>query len=162
MKTNIKRTYHVIFVAVILAISMVSSAWAEDGKVYNGALCVEVSDSDPELVYDGNGGAYNNSTWGNWVICPVVRDHIASNMDINDWDVTVNRRGSASVWDIRLYSMNVTGTSGWSNSITVPGGNGYKNLDGNPIRSSYAHGMVFIKTYLPASAMIRRYEITEN
>ena len=144
----------------ILSMLVGGQALAEDGKAYPGTLCVE---NLPEAItYSATGSARNLASRAVRWICPAVRDGATASTDINDWDVTVNRRGNSDLWEIFLRSSNPSGTSFFQSAITGPGGNATQTLDGGSITSSFNLGPYFITSLVPPNAELFSYQVTES
>ncbi len=118
-----KHLYQSVVIIGVLALNANANA---NVKVYPASLCVEESDILPEIEYKWvASGVYaeNTAGGGNWWVCPVVRDD--ENGAVEDWDVVVNRNGNTGAsWDITLFNLNKSGTSGFSDTISVPATNG--------------------------------------
>lgn len=158
MKRDAKTT--ALLFGGILSMFLGGQALAEDGKAYPGAMCVE--DLPEGIIYQASGSARNLASRTVRWICPAVRDGATASTDINDWDVTVNRRGSDLLWEIFLRSTNPSGTSFFQSQITVPGGNQTQTLDGGSITSSFNLGPYFITTRVPPNAELFSYQVTES
>lgn len=101
-----------VFISVLLLISLIvcganSAAYADDGKVYPGAMCVRYS--GPAASYSTFGhvanGASAESNQRLSVVCPVIHDSINSN--VNSGSLRVSDRNDDSNDDsirCRLYS----------------------------------------------------------
>lgn len=150
-------------VAAVLGLSIAAArdSQAAANRVYQAVHCVQRGDITPEIEYSWV-GAFNKATSTKLWICPVIRDNVASSMDILDWDVTVHRRASALAWDIELWSTDNTGNSGFSSTITVPTPDGYQDLDGGTITSAFTEGKLYIQSNVPPAAQISRYHVQES
>ncbi len=154
------------FAALLVCVGVSTSAQAQtiqvgDTKSFHGTSCTELYDTAPEIMYSQQ-GAQNSATWQNEWICPVVRDFVGSGMDVTDWDISVTRGSSTKAWNIKLWSTNRAGTSGWKSTITVPAGSAYRNLDGGTISSGYSSGVLYIYSYVPDGARIHSYTVSEH
>lgn len=150
--------------ASVAFMGSIEDASAEvDCKTYNGWFCVELWDTAPEIYYVGGGCAENNSTGSNTWGCPVVRDIVASSMDISDWDVVVYRHAnSTAAWNITLWSTDICGWNGYGDTITVPSGEGYHTVDGGRIDSAHINGQLFVESTVPRQARICSYMVCEE
>jgi hypothetical protein len=158
-----KKSFATLFAVAICVALISSNSDADDRKVFPGANCVEMWDTAPEIYYMTGGHAQNSSTGSNTWVCPVVRDIMASSMDISDWDITVHRHAnSTAAWNITLWSTDVQGWNGYGNTVTVPAGEGYHSVDGGRINSAHTNGQLFIETTIPREARICSYNVAEE
>ena len=151
-------------IAIAVCIGLTSNAFAaDDRKHYTGTFCVERDDTSPEIMYISGAQAKNNTSSSNDWICSVVRDLELDTMDISDWDIVVYRDATTTAaWNITLWSADMTGFSGFGNTVTVPAGQGYHVIDGGRIDSAWAYGVLLIGTNIPAYGRIASYGISEE
>jgi len=162
------RTLIAPFVAGLLF--ALGAAAHADRKVFPATFCMRYAES--QLHYDIRGGATNPYHSSRWVICPILRDNtygtalpVSLGGIITDWDVTVNRNGNNALWEIELWSMPATGTSGVRSTLTVPGtqvSTGDDDWDGDATTWAYADGFHWIRTKMPSEATIIRYAVSEK
>jgi hypothetical protein len=160
MNNVFKRGFGLVLAASLLATT--GSALAAKTS-YPGLVCVEWIDTTPEIVYEAF-GAVRNGASQQWLICPLARHNVSASMDVTDWDVTVDRRGAGAAWDIILYSTDEAGDNGFASTITI-GANpssGVQSWDGGTIVSGWLDGMLFVETFTPAGAEIRRISVNES
>lgn len=148
----------------ILAASVLTAAGGASASktAYSGWICVESADATPEITYQ-DFGAVRNGGAAQRIFCPVSRLIVSAAMDVGDWDITVDRRGTAGAWDVQLWSLNEAGDSGFSDTITVPAApaSGAMSLDGGTITSAFLDGQLYVLTDMPANAELRRISVNE-
>lgn len=150
----------VLTTALLCGLSLATPASAADGKGYSAAACSGANAANFRHV--GIGCMRNTSASTARGYCPVVRETLGPAMQIQDWGITVDRRGATSVWDINLLSWNKLATTGFFTKVTVPGGSGRKRIDGTGITGSFDEGLVTIWSNVPARAEICSYQVTEK
>lgn len=150
--------------AVILGASALTSAGGAGAthRPHPGLVCVEQGDSTPEITYEFFGAVRNGGSQ-QWILCPIVRFNPSSSMDVDDWEITVDRRGSATAWTVTLWSTNTLGASGFSSVVNVPASpsSGAFPVNGGFISNAFPNGMLFVETLMPAGAEIRRLTVDE-
>jgi hypothetical protein len=144
-----------------LAVAVPSQA---DRKVYPGTFCEDILNviGSSNLQYGGDQYVENLASGDNTVACPVVRDNV--DKGVSDWDVSVDRRGNVSEWQVFLHSSDKEGDNYVTNPITVPifPSNGVQHLDGGTVGNHLTEGMLYVKTLMPPGARLHRYHIDES
>jgi hypothetical protein len=158
-----KFTKHVLSSILLGSVLTTAGAASAAKTAYSGWICVEAADSTPEITYQ-DFGAVRNGASAQTIFCPVARTLVGSDMDIGDWDITVDRRGTAGSWDVQIWSLNEAGDSGFSNTITVPASpsSGAVSLDGGTVTSAFVDGQLYVLTTMPANTELRRISVNEN
>jgi hypothetical protein len=135
-----------------------------DHKNVSALLCKEEGDATPDIAYTYSGGAQNIGASTLSLICPTVRDDVTSTMDVNDWDIAYDRHGASGIWQVVLWSLNQSATSGFTSVITLPASpsSGWNTADGAPITSAYANAPMAVTSQLPPDAELLWYEIDET
>lgn len=156
-----KRTFGAGIVFASMVALFASVAAAADGKAYSGLSCVEQNDSTPAIIYVSGSYARNSDSGSNSFRCAAVRDNMGTDMDVLDWQVQAQRNGSTDVWDFTLWSVSSPG-SGWTSTLTIPGGSGVKTITGTSVTSASDRGPLFLTTTVPAGADVISYYIEES
>ncbi|HEY3494725.1 MAG TPA: hypothetical protein VGK73_08575 [Polyangiaceae bacterium] len=151
--------------AVMLAGAVLATAGgAQAGKTaYPGLICVEQGDATPEITYQFFGAVRNDGP-AQWLLCPIDRSNVSASMDVTDWDITTDRRGAAAAWDVTLWSTDTAGANGFASTITVAAApaTGVLDSDGGTITTAVLDGTMFVETFVPAGAELRRISVNES
>ncbi len=150
----------IIAFTLVTVLSVIAQA---DQKVFPGAFCKEAYDTSPEVYYDSNGGAKNNTSSTQWFMCPLVRD--LPNQDVEKWRFTARRGSSGEGWTVTLWSTNLHGTSGYYSNLAIANGltNTYDTSGYSSSLSSWVqYGMLYVSSNMPAYSTLVRIELWEG
>jgi hypothetical protein len=159
---SIAKSYRLGLILATATFAIAGSTQAAH-RPHPGLVCVEQGDSTPEITYEFLGAVRNGGTQ-QWLLCPLVRFNAAADMDVTDWDVSVDRRGATTAWDMTLWSTNTDGASGFASTVSVPASpaSGAQAVDGGTIASAFVNGLLFVETLAPAGVEIRRITASET
>lgn len=141
---------------------LTQSAAALDTKVFPGTMCVESFGADTEynIRYTFSMAQNLDDDTRPWS-CSVVRD-IGSGK-IEDWEVTLQRRGDLTVdWELTIWNASKDGSSGFTNTITVPKVSGKQTLSGGSANNHTLNGVYYIGTWVPPEGWLYRYAVMEE
>ena len=143
----------------VLLVTALASAQS-DRKGYSGLNCVEQT-SGTTVVRYGTAFAFQTSGSGKNLVCPAVQDHVG---DVNSWRLTVNRNGATAAWTVSLVAANTAGDTGNVNIISVPAGNGIKNINsvGGVARFDDVGQLIVFSSNQPSNARLHEYHIEEE
>ena len=144
----------------LIVASLATVASASDRKVFPGTFCVRI-DTTSQLRYGMWGEAQNTASSAKEIVCPIVRDNTSEDMEISDWDITVNSNGQVDPWSVQLWSLDKGGITGESSYIAVEWWI-ERTLDGGSLPETFPDGRLQLYAELPPNAYIKRYAITEK
>lgn len=131
-----------------------------DAKIYLGTLCVEQSDSSPEIMYNGVNATNTAGGYNVWS-CPVVRD--VADGDITAWHVAYDRNGNTTdAWTITLLSCDASGSTCFTDPQVLSFTDGPQEIDGDAVNNFDDYGGVTIETSVPPDCEIYSYGINES
>lgn len=149
-----------------ISLAAVTTAQAEDGKVYPGTFCQGSLVGNPPIThYDGRHLRNDSTTNSAVVVCPAVKDNVFSTAGLNEAYMRIYK-ARPTCFISTLYSYSAFGTASYSQNRSDCQNTGYRTLSYSPI-NSYSQGYYQFVVVIPPgtstnhSAVIS-YRLDEN
>ncbi|MBI2892757.1 MAG: hypothetical protein HYY06_04345 [Deltaproteobacteria bacterium] len=119
-----------VALALLVAVVIVPSALASDGKIYPGAICRAENQSHQQDLFYFRGGVENDGSSSRWVDCPLVTDDTNNTSGLQELKAFVYIPGTTTVtcyaysydsggeiYDSASHSRNSTGALDFDSEI---------------------------------------------